>query len=430
MSSLFHLSHYSFCCLIRLSEMFNKMMGKIIPFRTGILWRRDKSARTPHDYAVPIPPASDLQPLTVDSSSVLSFRNISDVTQIALPVVQAAVAAIPVVGAPLASAIGALLAVIRAMDASIQNHEALGSLTHRLYTLSCHIANAPAARTQSEEAIRRALIKVLEDTTDELRKMRTRLSGSVRLTQDIAGCFSKINDSLFEFMVLYQMQLTEVMHTQLTKTDYICRAMMALEGRLPAIMTTSCMVVVDATGEEHNMLFEQCRSFDRLIAFLPGILSQCRPDRAHIQRWYIDRGQYDFVIDNGTNITQLTRESDIWSTIQPGTKIVMRVITTEVSRTFSASYQCHCGKWNEVKVDQGAVLDALKDGFIITCYYCERRFQITVTKARKELRAQGEKSKSKDDGPAEEEKSLIRNIWKKQVPSTVHPQWAIHSGAC
>ncbi|KAI6097742.1 hypothetical protein EDD16DRAFT_588516 [Pisolithus croceorrhizus] len=284
------------------------------------------------------------------------------------------------------------------MDASIQNHEALGSLTRRLYTLCCHIANAPTARTQNE-----------------LRKMRTRLPGSARLTQDIAGCFSKINDSLLEFMALSQMQLTELMHTQLTKSDYIWRAMVALQGRLPAIMTTRCMVVVDATGEEHNMLFEQCCSFDRLIAFLPGILSQCRPDKAHIQWWYIERGQYDFVIDNGTNMIQLTRESDIWSTIEPGTKIVMRVVTTEISRTFSASYQCHCGKWNEVKVDQGAVLDALQDGFIITCYHCERRFQITVTKAQKDLRAQGEQSQAKDDGPAEGEKSLIRNIWKKQV---------------
>ncbi|KAI6096229.1 hypothetical protein EV401DRAFT_1142320 [Pisolithus croceorrhizus] len=367
--------------------MFDKTISKIIPVRVKILLSRDKPARTPHNYSVAaglqdvsarilysnsfqVSPAPDQQLSVVASfsrtSQVLSIRNISDATQITLPVVQAAVAAIPAIGAPLASAIGALLAVIRAMDASIQNHEALGGLTHRLYTLCCHIANAPTARTQSEEAIRRALIKVLEDTTDELRKMRTRLSGSARLTQDIAGCFSRINDSLFEFMALSQMQLTELMHTQLTKTDYVCRAMMAMEGRLPAIMTVGCAVVVDATGEEHRMPLDQCCSFDRLLAFLPGILSQCRPDKADIQRWYIDRGQYDFVIDNGTSITQLTRESDIWSTIEPGTKIVMRVITTEVSRAVSASYQCRCGKWNEVQVDQGAMVDALQDGFIIT----------------------------------------------------------------
>ncbi|KIK14787.1 hypothetical protein PISMIDRAFT_116412 [Pisolithus microcarpus 441] len=129
-------------------------------------------------------------------------------------------------------------------------------------------------------------------------------------------------------------------------------------------MTPDCVVVVDATGEEHRMLLQQCSTFDRLHAFLPGILSECRPDKAHIQKWYINRGQYDFVIDNGTNMNRLTRESDIWSTIEPGTKIVMRVINTEVSTVLSTSYQCYCGKWNDVKVDRVAVVDALKDGFI------------------------------------------------------------------
>ncbi|KIK15421.1 hypothetical protein PISMIDRAFT_49038, partial [Pisolithus microcarpus 441] len=86
------------------------------------------------------------------------------------------------------------------------------------------------------------------------------------------------------------------------------------------------VVVVDATGEEHNMLLEHCRSFEQLRGFLPGILEKCRPDKRHIQEWYIDRGQYDFVIDSGTNITQLTRESDDWSTLQKGTRIVLRAI--------------------------------------------------------------------------------------------------------
>ncbi|KAI6168837.1 hypothetical protein EDD17DRAFT_1523098 [Pisolithus thermaeus] len=413
--------------------MFDETIGKIIPFRIKILLGRDKPARTPRNYSVAaglqdvsaripssnsfqVSTAPDQQRSVVVSSSrtsqVLSLHNISDTMQIALPMVQAAAAAIPVVGAPLASVIGELLAVIQVINTSTRNREALDGLTRRLYTLSCHIANAPTAQTPFEDRSRQVLIKALEDATNQLRKAQSRIHGSIQLTQDINGCVSKINDSIQEFMLSSQFQLLSIMQTNF---DSISRFMVGKDERLPAGMTVSCAVVVDATGEEHRMPLDQCCSFDRLIAFLPGILSQCRPDKADIQRWYIDRGQYDFVIDNGTNIAQLTRESDIWSTIEPGTKIVMRVITTEVSRTFSASYQCHCGKWNEVKVDQGAVLDVLKDGFIITCYYCERRFQITVTMARKKLRAQGENSESKDDGPAEEEKSLIRNIWKKQV---------------
>ncbi|KAI5992243.1 hypothetical protein EDD15DRAFT_1045171 [Pisolithus albus] len=243
--------------------------------------------------------------------------------------------------------------------------------------------------------------------------MRSRISGSACLAQDIAGCFGKINDALFEFMVLSQMQLTELMHIQLAKTDYIRQAMMTLEGRLPAAMAVSCAVVVDATGEQHRMLLDQCCSFDRLHASLPSILSRSRPDRAHIQQWYIDRGQYDFVIDDGTNVTQLTRESDIWSTIEAGTKIVMRVITTEVSSQFSPRYKCRCGKWKKVETKQLAVVDASKDGFTITCSYCERRFQITVSRGG--LRNWGIKSQAEDDGPIVEEKYLIQNWWMKQV---------------
>ncbi|KAI6103349.1 hypothetical protein EDD16DRAFT_302993 [Pisolithus croceorrhizus] len=351
--------------------MFDKKIGKIIPVRIRLPWRRDKSVRTQNDYSVAVSPAPDLQLSTVVSSSetsqALSFRNISDAMQITLPMVRAVAAAIPVVGSPLAAAIGGLLAIVNVIDTSIQNREALDGLTRQLYTLCCHLANAPTPRTPIEEINRRALTKVLEDTTNELRKMQGCSSGSAHLTQDIAGCSSKINNFLLQFMVSSQWQLSELMHTMQTKIDYVSQIVVGLDGRLPAVMTTGCVVVVDAAGDEHNMLLDQCCSFERLIAFLPGILSQCRADKAHIQRWYIDRGQYDFVMDNGTDMTELTRESGIWSSIQPGTKIVIRVITTEVSRWPSASYLCHCGKRSEVKVDEGIVMDALAYGFTITC---------------------------------------------------------------
>ncbi|KAI6105153.1 hypothetical protein EDD16DRAFT_1633881 [Pisolithus croceorrhizus] len=337
--------------------MFDRGIGGIIPIGIKIPWRRDKPARTPHNFSVAVPPTLDQQPPTGISSSSTSqvpfFRNISDVTQITLPVVRAAIAAIPGIGAPLAAAIDGLVVVVQVIDRQIQNREALDSLTRRLYTLCCHIANAPAARTPFEDVIRRDLIKVLEDTTQELWKMRRRIPGSARLTQDIAGCFSKINDALVAFTAFSNMQLMQAM------SDLSMR-------HLPAVVSAGCVVLVDATGEKHNMLLEHCCSFEQLRCFLPGILSKCRPDKAHIQQWYIDRGQYDFAIDDGTNITQLARESDIWSTIQPGTKIIMRVIITELSLPFSTGCKCQCGTWNEVNVDQATVVDALNNDFTIT----------------------------------------------------------------
>ncbi|KAI5994558.1 hypothetical protein F5J12DRAFT_785755 [Pisolithus orientalis] len=104
------------------------------------------------------------------------------------------------------------------------------------------------------------------------------------------------------------------------------------------------------------------------LPFLPSILNQCQPDEAQIQQWYINRGQYDFMINNGMNITKLIRECDAWTAIQPGTKIVMRVIMEEVVRMFSARCQCCCGTGNKLEVDMATVLNAFKNGWAMTWY--------------------------------------------------------------
>ena len=100
---------------------------------------------------------------------------------------------------------------------------------------------------------------------------------------------------------------------------------------------------------------------------LHASLFQCRPDQAEIQRWYIERKQYDFVIDNGTNVIQLTRESDIWSNLESGTRITMRVIIEEeVGYTVIATYKCPCGTPNTVNVSIEDFAAALKRGYTIT----------------------------------------------------------------
>ena len=98
---------------------------------------------------------------------------------------------------------------------------------------------------------------------------------------------------------------------------------------------------------------------------LRASLFQCRPDQAQIQRWYIERKQYDFVIDVGTNVIQLTRESDIWSKLESGTRIVMRVIIEEVvDYNVTATYKCPCGTPNTVSIWD--LTAALRRGFTIT----------------------------------------------------------------
>ncbi|KIO06746.1 hypothetical protein M404DRAFT_998861, partial [Pisolithus tinctorius Marx 270] len=372
-------------------------------------------------------PASNQQLSTVippsEASHALCGRSVSDSIQITLPVVQEAVGVIPIAGPPLKAAISGLLAVLQVIDRCTQNSKALDDLTGRLRDLSCHMANAPIARTHFEESRRQGLIKMLGETAIKLNEMRSRNRGSVLLTQEIAGCSSKINEYLSEITVFSQMQLQTELHdvtaliqTQLMQTQSIMQFVMALDAtHLPATIAPGYVIMVDATGREHNMLLDQCSSFDRLLAFLPGILHQCRPDEAEIQQWYIDKGQYDIVIDDGTNVTQLTRESDVWSTIQPGTKIVMRIITAEVVRSFSARCRCRCGKWNDVKVDGATLMDALVHGYSITCGYCWRRFQITGTQEEEDRSWQGRRSQRRYDRRMNVAESLIRNFVVKHV---------------
>ncbi|KAI6016202.1 hypothetical protein EDC04DRAFT_546875 [Pisolithus marmoratus] len=392
--------------------MFGKKIGKLIPVRIRIPWWRGKSTRTPRDPSVAVSPAPDQQLSTVVSASEtshnLSFHNVSDVTQITLFVVQAVAGGIPVVGAPLKMAIGGLIASLQMIDNYIQNREDLDGLTRRL---------------------RQALIKMLGDTANKLKKLQNGFFVSARLTKEIAACSGKINDHLLEFTAFSAMRtensidhVVVLLETQSTQIQSITQFTATVgPGHLPRAMTTGCVIVVDATGLEHNMLLDQCSSFDQLLAFLPGIIKQCPLENRPIQQWYIDRGQYDFVIDNGTNITQLTRECDIWSTIQPGTKIVMRVIITEVSRTKSATHQCCCGAWNNYEVEQ-----ALAQCYIITCYHCQRRYQFTLIEEGEATSRQGERSQFGDDGLVRDEKSLIRNFLMKEVVCGTRVYSCIH----
>ncbi|KAG2739604.1 hypothetical protein P692DRAFT_20755209 [Suillus brevipes Sb2] len=49
---------------------------------------------------------------------------------------------------------------------------------------------------------------------------------------------------------------------------------------------------------------------------------------------YIEDGEYDLCIDEGTQVTPLT--SNRWSSIEPGTKIVMRIIIQQVLSSLGA----------------------------------------------------------------------------------------------
>jgi hypothetical protein len=133
------------------------------------------------------------------------------------------------------------------------------------------------------------------------------------------------------------------------------------------ISADTLMYVVTLSTYMSTEFNRRCQQLD---AMLSVILFQCRPDEAEIQRWYIERKQYDFVVCNRTNsnVVQLTRENDIWTTMESGTRIVMRAITEEVviDSTVTATYKCPCGRLNTIHVDIGDVEAIWRRGCTIT----------------------------------------------------------------
>jgi hypothetical protein len=131
--------------------------------------------------------------------------------------------------------------------------------------------------------------------------------------------------------------------------------------RLPGAVTFNCLTLVDITGKEHKIPLEFCTSYRVSLSSDFGkpshhILQQLddmlkvvfkgESDEARIQRQYMDQGQYDLCIDEGTRVTQLTSRRYGVQKIDVGMKIVMRAIF-EIPLRWNNSYRCDsCGQSN------------------------------------------------------------------------------------
>ncbi|KAI5996991.1 hypothetical protein EDD15DRAFT_2247261 [Pisolithus albus] len=95
---------------------------------------------------------------------------------------------------------------------------------------------------------------------------------------------------------------------RLPVAGHFTRFIMALHmGQLPVGMAPGYVLSGSATGEEHRRRIDRCASFQH-------------PDEVELQQWYINRGQFDFVIADGMMVNELTRGSDIWARVQAGAK--------------------------------------------------------------------------------------------------------------
>ncbi|KAG1734492.1 hypothetical protein EDB19DRAFT_1911084 [Suillus lakei] len=335
---------------------------------------------------------------------------VSDLVRASLPVVHAAAGAIPLFGAPMGAAIGGLLTVLQAIDTSVQNKADLKGLTSRLHRLFCHLCNAPTTLDPREQARRGCLISVLQATSNQLTKLRKRpvLAYTASVTQTIAGCSSEIDHYLSEYSLSAQMQMQNDLYEVRAQLAAIQAFVAPITAQLPQTIMQLGVTLVDATGYEHQISEHFCTSFQQLNKTLEALFERDSIE-ARIQRRYMKEGQYDLCIDEGTQVTQLTDHG--WPIIEPGTKIVMRVVIVQQRKSveLEAKYQCHfCKTWNHLCVEVVNKPFQRGTGCSIDCRVCKRRFQITH--GRRKAKESADSNHANDT-----EMHLIRNFHVQQV---------------
>ncbi|KIK33310.1 hypothetical protein CY34DRAFT_717810 [Suillus luteus UH-Slu-Lm8-n1] len=177
--------------------------------------------------------------------------------------------------------------------------------------------------------------------------------------------------------------------------------------------TRGCVTLIDATGHQHPISVDFCTSFEQFNEMLE-VLFKCNSTEARIQRRFMESGQYDLCIDEGTQVTRLT--SNGWSRLEAGTKVVMRIIIQQQMISPSGvSYKCPCGAVNTQGL--GSIMYSFERhaGCSIDCRQCGRRFQISRVSSRRKRRTMTRSSNIDSDHTADAGTDLIRNFLVQQT---------------
>ncbi|KAG2753578.1 hypothetical protein P692DRAFT_20829121, partial [Suillus brevipes Sb2] len=365
-------------------------------------------AFVPSSLSSPVPHVSAIRESglegSINHSSARSFggvslaREASDMAQVALPFVQAIASAIPLVGAPMQAVISGMLTSLQAIDRRSQNKSDLDALTARLNRLCLNLYNAPPARDPTEQCRRDSFVRMLQGTSARVATLHERCLASTPVTQAIAGCFMDIDRYLADYLWSFQMQSQHDIHEELmiqrrqnedqkkllvTTQSMIIRLQSFMgPSSSPGAIAVDCVTLVDATGHHHAISVNFCTSYQQLNDML-RVLFQRDAIETQIQRRYIEKGEYDLCIDEGMQVTPLTSHG--WSSIEAGTKIVMRVTIQQETRSLcEVDYKCRfCGAVNRLSVGSVKFEFGGRTVRSTDCRECKRRFQITRGSSRR-----------------------------------------------
>ncbi|KAG1830467.1 hypothetical protein EV424DRAFT_1376787 [Suillus variegatus] len=184
---------------------------------------------------------------------------------------------------------------------------------------------------------------------------------------------------------------------------------------LPGSVAPGCVTLVDATGRHQAISVNLCTSYQQLNSML-RVLFERDAVEAQIQRRYIEEGKYDLCIDEGKQVTPLTSHN--WSSIEPGTKIVMRVtIQQEISSLSGVDYPCHfCGAVNHLGARSVKYKSRGRTVCSTECRECKRCFQITRSLVDWRKQSSNRDSNHKTDA----EMLLVRNFHVEQIVCMIH----------
>ncbi|KIK37722.1 hypothetical protein CY34DRAFT_63591, partial [Suillus luteus UH-Slu-Lm8-n1] len=267
--------------------------------------------------------------------------------QVALPLVQAVAGSIPLVGAPMQAAISGILTGLQAIDRRSQNKSDLDALTSRLNRLCRNLCNAPPARDPAEQLQRDSFVRMLQDTSARVAMLHERCLASTAVTQAIAGCFMDIDRYLADYLVVFYSPWDQKKLLITLQSLVICSQSSTGPSASPGAIALGCVTLVDATGHHHAISVNCCTSYQQLNKMI-RVLFERDTIEAQLQRRYIEEGEYDLCIDEGMQVTPLT--SHKWSSVEAGTKIVMRVTIKQQTTLLSeVDYKCRfCGAVNRL----------------------------------------------------------------------------------
>ncbi|KAG1845614.1 hypothetical protein C8R48DRAFT_442428 [Suillus tomentosus] len=272
---------------------------------------------------------------------------------------------------------------------------------------------------------------MLQDTSARVTTLRERCLASTLVTQAIAGCFVEIDRYLAEYLWSCQMQSQREVHEMfvilqreqedrrkflLTIENLVARAQSSVgptATQLIGTATRGCVTLIDATGHQYPIPVDFCTSFEQFNEMLK-VLFKRNSIEAQIQRQYMESGQYDLCIDEGMQVTRL--HSNEWSTLEVGTKVIMRAIIQQQTTSFSGvSYRCSCGGVNSLGVESIMYSLERQAGSSIDCRNCGRRFQISRVSCPEKRRSSTRSSNIDSDHRTDAGTDLIRNLHIQQT---------------